>query len=89
MGVTKAAPHPYRPSAAVLGGRRGIAATVTVRATELADLKDELTAAGHEMRAAGLALQYADRAGRRDIALHTAARLVVRGEGYIERGTGS
>jgi hypothetical protein len=87
MAVPKAAPHPYRPSSVVLGGRRGIPATVTVRATAIADLMDELTAAGTEMRSAGMTLQYADRAGRRDLALQTAARLVVRGEGYIARGT--
>lgn len=66
-------------------GRRGVAALVTVRATELADLRDELDAAGQEMRSAGVTLQYADRTRRRDLILHTAGQLVTRGEGYIER----
>lgn len=49
-------------------------------------LRMELSAAGQEMRAAGIALQYADRAGRRDLVLHTAGQLVTRGEGYMKRG---
>jgi hypothetical protein len=53
---------------------------VTLRAEALADLEDELRAAGLDMRSAGFALQYADRVGRRDLTLQTAARLVSRGE---------
>ena len=67
-------------------GRRGVPATGSVRATDLADLHDEIHAAGQEMRAAGITLQYADRVGRRDLVLHTAGQLVVRGEGYMKRG---
>lgn len=46
------------------------------------DLRLELRAAGQEMRAAGFAIQYADRVSRRDLILHTAAQLVSRGERY-------
>lgn len=67
-------------------GRRGVPKLVTVRATALADLRNELHAAGQEMRAAGMALQYADRIGRRDLVLHTAGQLVTRGEGYMRQG---
>jgi hypothetical protein len=42
----------------------------------------ELRAAGQEMRAAGFAIQYAERVGRRDLISHTAAQLVSRGERY-------
>lgn len=63
-------------------GRRGVAATVTVRQSELNDLELELRAAGQEMRAAGFAIQYAERVGRRDLIHHTAAQLVSRGERY-------
>lgn len=50
------------------------------RPSKADDLLLELRAAGHDMRAAGFALQYADRVGRRDLLLHTAAQLVSRGE---------
>lgn len=46
------------------------------------DLVLELRAAGQEMRSAGFAIQYADRAGRRDLILHAAASLISRGERY-------
>lgn len=46
------------------------------------DLRLELRAAGLDMRAAGHHLLYADRTGRRDLTLHTAAQLISRGERY-------
>jgi hypothetical protein len=63
-------------------GRRGVPATVTVRRTYIDDLRDELRAAGQEMVIAGQRIEYADRAGRRDLLLQTAARLINRGRGY-------
>lgn len=44
------APHPYdrRVRRAIDRGSRGVAATVQIRATELADLRDELTAERQE-----------------------------------------
>lgn len=46
------------------------------------DLRLEVRALGQEMRAAGYAIQYAERVGRRDLIHHTAAQLVSRGERY-------
>lgn len=54
----------------------------TAAAELIADLRDELTAAGQEMRAAGRRIEYAMAAGRPDVALHVAARLQVLGESY-------
>lgn len=48
----------------------------------LADLRDELTASGQEMVAAGRRIEYAIVAGRPDVALHVAARLQVLGAAY-------
>lgn len=44
------------------------------------DLLLELRAAGQDMRSAGFAIEYADRVGRPDLILHTAAKLIERGE---------
>jgi len=63
-------------------GRRGVAATVTVRQSAWDDLRDEIRAAGQEMVLAGQRIEYADRAGRRDLLLQVAAQLVNRGRGY-------
>jgi hypothetical protein len=52
------------------------------RPSQVDDLRLELRAAGQDMRAAGHALLYADRVGRRDLTLHTAAQLISRGERY-------
>jgi hypothetical protein len=65
-----------RPSASDLTRR------LLAERTAADELRLELRAAGHDMRAAGHALQYADRVGRRDLTLHTAASLIVRGERY-------
>lgn len=81
----RAAPVPIEALRVVSRGRRGIAATVTVRATELDDLRMEIRAAGQEMRAAGLRVQYAIHTDRDDLALQTAASLIVRGTGYSAR----
>lgn len=62
-------------TAAALPAKRG-------RPSASDDLRLELRAAGQEMRAAGYAIQYADRVGRRDLIHHTAAQLVSRGERY-------
>lgn len=77
------------PSAPVLRsipGRRGVPDMVTVRATHLADLHDELVSAGEEMRALGCRLEFAITADRTDIALHIAGRLQVLGAGYAAEG---
>lgn len=87
-----AAPHPYRapgsnlrrsgPSLTVIEGSRGRPDLVTLRATELADLVDELTAltderAGlaTEIEALGRRIVFAIGADRPDVALHVAGRL--------------
>lgn len=48
----------------------------------MADIRDELTAAGQEMVALGRRIEYALMADRPDVALHVAARLQVLGASY-------
>lgn len=84
--------HPYarpEPSAALTGpvlrvieGRRGVPDVVTLRATELADLIDELTSAGAEMVAMSIRLEIAIRNDRMDLVPEIAARLRRIGETY-------
>lgn len=75
MVLSKAVPPRTTPSRRPVG-----------RPADAVSLRMELRAAGQEMRAAGIAIQYADRVGRRDLVLHTAGQLVVRGEGYLQQG---
>lgn len=82
------AAHPYarRPGpSSEPTGQRGVPATVRVRSTLVADLLDDIHAAGMEMQEAGHRLLLADRTGRRDLVLHTAGLLVSRGAGYRNR----
>ena len=79
--ATKASPSP-RAALRASTGRRGVPATVLVRATRLADLLDECHAAGQEMVNAGRRVEYAVHAGRSDLALHTAGRLQLLGQRY-------
>lgn len=75
-------------TAPVLAGTRGrptvgsLSASLERARDVNANLRLELRAAGQEMRAAGHQLLYADRVGRRDLTLHTAAQLICRGERY-------
>lgn len=81
----RAAPHPYRapgatpdglrPSLTVIEGRRGRPDMVTLRATDLADLIDELTAAGQDMVAMASRLGMAASNGRLDLVPEIAHRL--------------
>lgn len=86
MAVPKAAsPYPRRPGPSCgLSGRRGVPATVSLRATQLADLQDELHAERCEGTAlATLCLESANRihvaaaADRGDIVLDQAGRIGV------------
>lgn len=81
----RAAPHPYAAPGAVPGapgphltvieGSRGRPDMVTLRATELADLVDELTAAGQDMIAMASRLGLAASNGRLDLVPEIADRL--------------
>lgn len=88
----RAAPHPYAapgpnlrrsgPSLTVIEGRRGKPEMVTLRSTELADLVDELTAAGMDMMAMASRLDLAVDNARIDLVPEIAARLRHLGETY-------
>lgn len=77
---------PSSPPLRVIRGRRGVPDMVTVRATHLADLHDELVSAGEEMIALGRRLEFAITAERTDLALHIAGRLQTLGQGYAAEG---
>jgi hypothetical protein len=74
------------PALRLIGAQRAPTALLRVRKpdrrTETDDLRMELRAAGQEMVAAGLRIEYAIHADRSDVALHVAARLRVLGDGY-------
>lgn len=88
----RAAPHPYAapgpnlgrsgPILTVIEGRRGRPDMVTLRATELADLVDELTAAGQDMVAMSARLDLATTNGRLDLVPEIADRLAKLGAMY-------
>lgn len=77
--------HPYAapgtaeghsgPNLTVIEGTRGVPDMVTLRATELADLIDELTAAGQEMVAMASRLELAFRSARLDLVPEISDRL--------------
>lgn len=81
----RAAPHPYAapgpnltgsgPVLTVIEGSRGRPDMVTLRATELADLVDELTAAGQDMVAMASRLDIACGNSRLDLVPEIAHRL--------------
>lgn len=86
------AAHPYRrpgpnlaatePVLRVIEGSRGKPDMVTLRATDLADLVDELTSAGADMVAMAIRLDIALRNDRMDLVPEIAARLRRLGEQY-------
>ena len=88
----RAAPHPYAApgpsgvapghSLRVIEGRRGRPDMVTLRSTELADLIDELTAAGQDMVAMASRLDLACHNARLDLVPEIAGRLRVLGVQY-------
>jgi hypothetical protein len=57
------------------------------RRTEVADLREEITAAGLEMESLGRRLEYAVATERDDLANYVALRLRTLGRGYRERGS--
>jgi hypothetical protein len=82
----RSAPHPYaRPGPdlgrrdhaglTVIDGSRGKPDVLLIRASEVADLIDELTAAGMDMVAMSARLEIAFGAGRLDLIPDIAARL--------------
>lgn len=87
-----AAPHPYaaprpesdglRPDLTVIEGSRGRPDLVTLRSTELADLIDELTAAGMDMVAMAARLELAVTNARLDLLPEIVSRLRFLGEMY-------
>jgi hypothetical protein len=83
-----AALHPYRRAVAdacaltLIQGRRGKPEMLLVRATEVADLIDELTAAGQDMVVLASQLDLAVVNGRIDLVPEVATRLRRRGETY-------
>jgi hypothetical protein len=75
---TTAVQHPYarqRPNLTLVEGSRGKPALLTIRATELADLVDELTSAGADMVALASRLDLAVGNGRLDLVPEVADRL--------------
>lgn len=89
--------HPYSarpgPSLSVVGGSRGVPATVTVRASLYADLIDEIRAlraerseVAAELEALSRRIQLAIHAERPDIALHVAGRLDALAASLTRRG---
>lgn len=66
----------------IIEGRRGKPDLLTIRATELADLVDELTAAGQDMVALASRLDIAVVNGRTDLVPEVATRLRRLGETY-------
>jgi hypothetical protein len=55
--------------------------------TEVADLREEISAAGQEMETLGRKLEYAVATERDDLANYVALRLRILGAGYRERGS--
>lgn len=88
----RAASHPYGrpgptltgsgPSLTVIEGSRGKPDMLVVRATEIADLVDELTAAGQDMVAMAARLDIAVANDRADLIPEIAARLRAYGSMY-------
>ncbi len=87
------ATHPYTrhhgpipgrsgPALTVIEGRRGKPEMLVVRATEIADLIDELTAAGQDMVALASRLDIAVTNHRVDLVPEVATRLRALGEMY-------
>ena len=70
------------PTLTVIEGRRGKPEMLVVRATEIADLIDELTAAGMDMVALASRLDIAVRSDRVDLVPEVAVRLRRLGEMY-------
>ncbi len=86
---TDTAAHPYRRLRGATGptdGSRGVPAHVRVRATLVADLLDEVRAAGQEMVHAGKVVEYGVMSDQPSVALRAAASLQVRGRRYAEGG---
>lgn len=84
--------HPYAadpsgPTLTVIEGSRGKPDVLTIRATELADLIDELTAAGMDMVSMAARLELAVANGRLDLVPTIAARLRQLGETYRDVAT--
>lgn len=81
-----AAIHPYgrtaKPVLTVIEGRRGKPEMLLIRATEVADLVDELTAAGMDMVAMASRLDLAVNNGRLDLVPAVAERLRRLGQMY-------
>lgn len=81
-----AAAHPYaraaRPVLTVIQGRRGKPEMLLIRATEVADLIDELTAAGIDMVAMASRLELAYTNRRLDLIPAIADRLAKLGRMY-------
>lgn len=86
MALHAATRHPYgasaRPTLDIIAGSRGRPDVLTIRATELADLIDELTAAGQDMVAMASRLDLAYRSQRIDLIPAIAARLAKLGQMY-------
>lgn len=82
----RAAPHPYAaplgPHLTVINGSRGRPDMVTLRSTELADLVDELTAAGQDMVSMASRLDLATTNARMDLVPEISDRLRRLGEMY-------
>jgi hypothetical protein len=80
--------HPYAleatdaPALTLIEGSRGKPDMLVVRATEIADLIDELTAAGQDMVAMASRLAIAASSGRLDLVAAIAERLGTLGEMY-------
>jgi len=84
--ATLSAHHPYarvaRPVLTVIEGRRGKPEMLLIRATEVADLVDELTAAGMDMVAMASRLDLAVDNGRLDLVPAVSERLRRLGQMY-------
>ena len=84
--ATVAARHPYaraaRPVLTVIEGRRGKPEMLLIRASEVADLVDELTAAGMDMVAMASRLDLAVDNGRLDLVPAVSERLRRLGQMY-------
>lgn len=84
--ATVAASHPYgraaKPVLTVIEGRRGKPEMLLIRATEVADLVDELTAAGMDMIAMASRLDLAVGNGRIDLVPAVSERLRRLGQMY-------
>ena len=84
--ATLSAHHPYaraaQPVLTVIEGRRGKPEMLLIRATEVADLVDELTAAGMDMVAMASRLDLAVDNGRLDLVPAVSERLRRLGQMY-------